>query len=306
MNALRFTLLTLFWGGSFIAIEQSLHVFPPMLAASFRMGFAGIIMGLAAVMTKAKGFSNIREFVWYVLSGTVAIGIPWVCLFWGEQYVAPAVASMINSGVPIFVAVWGICCFRSDKPKSREWVGVSLGFIGIFFIFSGPLFKTQNVGELKGLLAILCMAIFYGLGTNLIKRLGSSMGPRWSMFAQSIGGCMVSIPAAFVMGETWPNNWLNQPMGIVSLLYLAVFSTAIAWIFYFHLVHTWGSVRAASVTYTVPLVAIALDFLLKGHIPNLSEWLGMAIIFTGLYWMRSKPVNSTQINDNTIKAKHAA
>ncbi|HMQ10022.1 MAG TPA: DMT family transporter [Oligoflexia bacterium] len=306
MNTLRFILLTLFWGGSFIAIEQSLHVFPPMIAASVRMGLASLLMGLAAVLTQSKGFSNKKEFVLYVLSGSIALGIPWICLFWGEQYVAPAVASMINSGVPIFVAVWGISFFRSDQPKAQEWVGVSLGFVGIFFIFSKPLLQTQNVGELKGLLAILCMAIFYGLGTNLIKRLGASMGPKWSMFAQGLGGCLVSIPAALVMGESWPKNWLSEPSGTWALLYLAVFSTAIAWFFYFHLVHTWGSVRAASVTYTVPLVAIALDFLAKGHIPNITEWLGMSIIFIGLYWMRKKAKDRATVDTKKVKVKHAA
>lgn len=306
MNALRFIMLTLFWGASFIAIEQSLHVFPPMLAASFRMGFASLLMGLAALLTQSKGFSSKRDFLLYVLSGSVALGVPWVCLFWGEQYVAPAVASMINSGVPIFVAVWGISFFRSDQPKAQEWVGVTLGFVGIFFIFSKPLLQTQDVGELKGLLAILCMAVFYGLGTNLIKRLGASIGPKWSMFAQGIGGCLVSIPAAVFMGETWPHNWLTEPSGILSLLYLAIFSTAIAWFFYFHLIHTWGSVRAASVTYTVPLVAIALDFLVKGHVPHITEWLGMSIIFVGLYWMRKKPNSKIKMDGKKVKPNYAA
>lgn len=288
MDVLRFITLTFFWGGSFIAIEETLHVFPPMIAATFRMGFAGLLMGVWALLAGDPWFQDRKKFFMFALTGTVSIGIPWSLLFWGEQFVAPAVASMINSCVPIFVAIWGYSFFKAEKVKKNEWIGVCVGFIGIFFIFSRPLLQTKDAGEIKGLFAILLMAVFYGLGTNMIKGLGSKASARWVMLAQALGGCLVSLPMALAFGEQWPSDLQNHMSSVFSLLYLAVFSTALAFVFYFKLIHNWGSVRAASVTYTVPFVAIALDMIIKSRVPHVSEFVGMAIIFAGLLWMKKK------------------
>ena len=83
--------------------------------------------------------------------------------------------------------------------------------------------------------------------------------------------------------ETWP-AWSSvfAPRVLLAFLYLGVVATAIAWVIYFYLIREWGAVRAASVMYIVPVLAILWDLFFLGLTPGPNEMMGTACILLGV------------------------
>ena len=298
LNWVGFLLLGLFWGGSFLAIEYTVKLFPPFLAAALRISVAGVLLAFWALANgkRVGGPKGTRSKLFWL--GFIALGVPWGCLFWGEQYVAPAVASIINSTVPIFVFLFSWLLLQNERPNQNELLGVMLGFGGILFVFL-PAIEIIGVNPmlLAGMVAILTMATSYGLSTTIVRGLGSGIDASWSFFYQSIGAsAMLFAMSFFLEDHNTPWTQLFYSKSALSLLYLAIFSTAIAWVIYFKLIHVWGPVRAASVTYIVPMVSILFDWLIEGRIPKMSQLIGGGLILLGLIIMRKKRIILGGIN----------
>ena len=75
---------------------------------------------------------------------------------------------------------------------------------------------------------------------------------------------------------------LASPAAAISLVYLGVFSTAIAFLIYFHLIREWGAVRASAVTYVAPIIAVFWDYVFFRNIPNRFEILGVLAVLSGV------------------------
>lgn len=281
MNLARFILLSFFWGGSFLAIHKALAVFHPFQAASLRIGIAAVFLLIYALGFHRKLTFGWREAIPYIGVGVFSLGLPWSMLFYGEQYVAPAIASIINSAVPIFVIVFSVLLSRTEKADLPTYGSIGMGFIGILLVFSKPfLFPSDQAlrFELRGLLAILATAASYGLGTTMVKRLGTGVPASWGFVIQAIGGLGVTLGLSAWSGEPWKMSQFAPSIALAGIIYLAVFSTAIAWLFYFTLIHQWSAVRASMVTYMIPIVAIIADGFILRKLPHLLELGGVFTI----------------------------
>ncbi len=284
MNLLFFTLLVLFWGGSFIAIRFSVEAFPPFAAAAVRTSIATIFFLCVIWIQRLEWRGNWKTAFRVSTIGLLNFTIPWACLFWGEQSVNPALASILNSTVPLFVLLFSWWLLSDEPLTALKLAGVLLGFFGILFIFYPALSQVTLMEEsMPGMLAIIVMAVSYALGTIAFKRSVGLVPNRWNLALQ---GMMGSLSLIFLSWMTESLEWVGGLAQIskasMSLVYLGVFSTAIAWLMFSHLIRNWGALRASAVTYLVPMVAILLDWLYYGEWPAINALIGAALILSGV------------------------
>src|SRR5262249_15420975 len=153
-------------------------------------------------------------------------------------------ASILNSTVPIFVLLYSWALLSDEQPSPLKIGGVISGFLGVVVIFA-PTLVGQSMGgrTVYGMLAVIGMAAAYGLGAVLMKRWGhSSVDSRWNLILQGICGSMLLIVASFATeGTAWTGSFFGHPKAILAVLYLAIFSTAIAWLLFFKLIRVWGT-----------------------------------------------------------------
>lgn len=277
MNVLYFILLGIFWGGSFLAINLSLKGFSPFLAATLRVLIA-IIFCAIYIRHKKIPFPQKKYAVSAILNGTVSLGFPWVLLFWGEQFVEPALCSIINATVPIFTVIFAalILNAKEDRMSWNKWLGVIVGFIGIGVIFV-PALTGRSTRSIEGLAAVIGMAIFYGIGIAWLKKISPHMRNLMALFLNCAGALMVLIPFAVVYGFiNYAVTGEHLVTSLLALLYLSFFSTFIAFILFFKLVRDVGAAQASAVTYLSPIVSIILDWLF------LDRWIGNHALFGAL------------------------
>ncbi|WP_265111499.1 DMT family transporter [Halosolutus halophilus] len=253
-----FLLLAVLWGLSFPAIAVGLEYLPPLLFAAMRYDVAAILLlGYAAIRVGdwvPQGRHNVAAIVG---GGLFLIGGNGL-LFVGQQTVPSGVAAIIQALVPIFTALWAL--FLLDERLSAIGaVGVAIGFLGIGLVVQ-PDPNDLLAGDTAARLLIVLQVASVALGGVLIQRAGPTI-PRvpltgWSM----VVGALVLHTVSMGLGEV-PAGGATAPTAIGMVLYLGIFSTAIAFLIYFTILEEHGAFEAALVAYLVPVVATIVGVL---------------------------------------------
>jgi len=276
----------MFWGGSFVAIKFVVREFPPVFGAMLRVGVALLIL---TALFKISGRSvrvpfKTRWKMW--VAGLFAQGLPFSLLFWGECRISPGLAGIINGTVPIWTFILGIAATGLESFSARKFSGLCLGFFGIAVIFYPLIAFGGTRGEIFGTCAVFLMAISYAIGTLLNRALLSGKVQadfRANLYHQHCASLAFLIIVSAML-ERWPapRALISSSPALVSVLYLGLFSTAAAWLIYYHLIREWGAVHASTVTYLVPIMALFWDFVLFRNTPHVSELIGVLAILSGV------------------------
>jgi drug/metabolite transporter (DMT)-like permease len=279
-----FLLLAAMWGGSFVAIKYAVAAYPPVFSALLRVAIAlAALWAIFAVQGRALAApAPLRRRMW--AAGFFAMGLPFALLFWGETRISPGLAGILNGTVPLWTFVFGLALGEESFTRRRA-LGLALGFLGIAVICLPVVRFGGTSGELAGVAAVTAMAISYGIGTRLTKRILSAEGVdfRVNAFHQHIGGLATLIVASAYL-ERWPPvaAVVASPAALGASLYMGVFSTALAFLIYYRLIRDWGAVRASAVTYIAPIFALFWDFVFFRNLPRPAELIGVAIVLSGV------------------------
>lgn len=293
-----FLLLAAFWGGSFVAIKVALHSVEPSFAAALRLlvAFCALFIVFRLQKRSVSLPSGYRLKIWSL--GVLSIALPFGLLFWGEQSVSPGIAGILNGSVPIWTSLILFFVIRTQDRKDihvKSILGIVMGFIGILVVFF-PLLRNNLNAELLGALAIILMAVCYSLG-NILNRIVLTNGKGVSVISSLFHQHMASVVALFLFSYVvvgapdWKGFFQSTP-AILSTLYLGVCSTAFALGIYFYLLKEWGSVKVSSVAYLIPVFAILFDSLFFGNLPGVYGFLGISLIFIGVFFIRTSKTST--------------
>ncbi|MFD1017160.1 DMT family transporter [Winogradskyella rapida] len=273
-------LLSIIWGSSFILIKKSLLGLTAYQIGALRTVFTGIIL-LSFGFKKLKTIPK-DKWKWLLVSGLIGSFIPAFLIAIAETEIDSAVASVLNSLVPLNTILLGFAVFKITST-TRQVIGVIIGFIGtaILILKGAELNPNQNY-----LYAgyIIISTLMYAANINIIKRHLQDV----KALAIAAGNyAFISIPALIVLVFTgfFSADTSNQPeflsaMGYITIL--AVFGTALAKILYFKLVQMSTPVFASSVTYMMPVVALMWGILDGEHFSP-TQGLAAILILLGVF-----------------------
>jgi drug/metabolite transporter (DMT)-like permease len=283
VNYVLFVLLALFWSGSFLGIKITIEHCPPIFSAMVRIAISFVLLTIIFIsMRKPLQVSSaLRWRLW--LAGLFTQALPFILLFYGEQFIAPALASIINSTVSLWAFLITIFILRDKVALTySRAMGLMIGLGGVSMIFWPQIHDGMHTA-LFGLLAVLGMAFLYAIGSLLTKRLFSGKINLYANLWHQHCGSLTFLLLMSLCFEHWPSIHILMNVHLAAaFLYLGLFSTAIAWIIYFHLIRAWDPVRASSVMYAVPLLSIMWDYLFLHLLPGWNEFVGAVLILLGV------------------------
>ena len=273
-----FVTLATMWGLSFPAISVGLEHLPPLLFAAFRYDTAAILLlGYAVATTdswRPVGRSNLEAVLWGGLFLVAGNGL----LFIGQQTVPSGVAAIQQALVPIMTALWALL-FLGERISPVGAVGVGVGFLGVGLIVQ-PDPNNLLTGDTAGRLIILGQVISVSLGGVLVDRAAPSMErvamTGWAMLLAGVVLHALSLGA----GETAPPT-IPAPIALGAVIYLGVFSTALAFVIYFTILEKRGAFETSLVAYLVPVVATIAGAVLLGESVGLLTIVGFLVVFVG-------------------------
>ncbi|REG89554.1 DMT family transporter [Winogradskyella sediminis] len=272
--------LSVIWGSSFILIKKSL-----LGLTAFQLGaLRTIITGLLLI---GFGFNTLKtmpksKWKWLLLSGLLGSFIPAFFFAIAETEIDSAVASILNSLVPLNTILMGFAIFKITSTK-RQILGVIVGFIGTaLLILKGSALNPNQNYYYAGF--VILSTIMYAANVNIIKRYLQEVKP----LAIAAGSYIfILFPAIIVLlcSDFFTSATLNNPELISALFYitvLSVFGTAIAKVVFFKLVQLSTPVFASSVTYIMPIVALIWG-IIDGETFSLLQGLAALLILAGVY-----------------------
>ncbi|PSP67264.1 EamA family transporter [Halobacteriales archaeon QS_1_69_70] len=283
-TALFVTLATM-WGLSFPAISVGLEYIPPLLFAAFRYDTAAVLLlGYAAVSTdgwRPVGRNDRHAIVFGGLFLVAGNGL----LFIGQQTVPSGVAAILQAMVPIATALWALGLL-GERLSGVGSVGVALGFLGIALVVQ-PNPDSLLAGDTAGRLIILGQVASVSLGSVLVDRARPSMErvpmTGWAML---VGGLVLHL-LSLAAGEPVPAR-AAEPAAVGVVAYLGVFSTALAFIIYFTILHDRGAFEASLVAYLVPVVATVVGVAVLGERVGILSLVGFVVVFLGFALLKRR------------------
>ena len=278
-------LLAFIWGSSFILIKKGLVGFTPLQLGSLRI----IITALLLFLVGFKSLKNLPKntLKWIVISGFLGTFFPAFLFAYAETEIDSAIASILNSIVPINTIVFGFLAFKMHSSK-RQVLGVLTGFAGTFLLITNGASINPNQNYWYAFLVIIA-TVMYAFSINIIKRHLQNVSP----IAIAVGNFAIIIIPAFIVlifSGFFTSQVIQGPDFTISLFYiflLSLFGTAIAKVLFNNLVQISTPIFASSVAYIMPIIAVSWGFL-DGE--SFGFWQGVAtvIILLGVYLANSK------------------
>ncbi|EDP72660.1 hypothetical protein FBALC1_16202 [Flavobacteriales bacterium ALC-1] len=272
--------LSIIWGSSFILIKKSLLGLTAYQLGALRIIITGIIL-LIAGYSKLKTIPK-PKWKWLFISGVLGSFFPSFFFAIAETEIDSAVASILNSLVPLNTILLGFAVFKIASTK-RQILGVIIGFIGtaILILKGSELNPNQNY-LYAGF--VIASTIMYAANVNIIKRYLQDVKP----LAIAAGNFVfIVIPALIILlftdfftSERFNNP--NLPNALIYVVILSVFGTALAKVLFNKLVQISTPVFASSVTYIMPIVALIWG-IIDGESFSLIQGLAALLILAGVY-----------------------
>lgn len=277
--------LALIWGSSFILMKRGLEVYSSEEVAALRILIAFLF--LSPLIFRHVKKPMLKHWKAFIGMGVLGNFIPAFLFTKAETGISSSLAGMLNSLTPLFTLLLGVLMFNV-KTRWINAIGIMIGFVGAIGLLTVGKSVDLNNNLLFGFYIVLA-TICYGLSVNIIKKSLNDVNPiTATVWAMMFIGPMAGL---YLFGNTdFTSRLASNPKALESLGYvsiLAIFGTALSVIVFNVLIRQTTALFASSVTYLIPIVAMAWGIFDNEAILPL-HFLWIILILLGVYLVNKK------------------
>ncbi|WP_421581043.1 DMT family transporter, partial [Shinella sp. M31] len=262
-------------------IKIGVETIPPVTLIAARTLIAG---SLLLVLVKARGLSLPRDRAsWgrFLFQACLNSVFPFTLIAWAEQTTDAGLATILNSTSPIFTFLLTVLITRHEAVTGRKLFGVCAGLLGVCLIVGFEALAGLGHQALAQI-AIVVATISYA-GAAIFGRNFGGMDPMLPAAGSMVCGAILLIPVSLIVDRPWTLTPADS--SLVALLGLSVFSTALAFVIYFRLLQTLGSVGTTAQAYLRVPIGVAIGVLFLGERLMPMAWLGLVCVLAGVIAM---------------------
>ena len=274
---LAFAAIYIIWGTTYLAIRIAVETIPPFFMAGVRFILAGII---TFVFLRVRGAPMPKRLHW---RSAVIIGLFLLVggnglVTWSEQQVPSGIAALVVATVPLWITLFDWLTFRRTRPNKKVAAGLVLGFLGIGLLIGPRLFQeTADISWTSWLILIMA-PVLWSLGSLYSRQAKLPESAFMSTAMEMLAGGILLLLAGFITGEaTQLNVEQISTRSLVSMLYLTIFGSIVAFTAYVWLLKSVQATRVATYTYVNPIIAIFLGWLILSE-PVTPQMLAAVVI----------------------------
>jgi drug/metabolite transporter (DMT)-like permease len=276
-SALIFALVGLLWGIPYlfikVAVDEETGYSPAIVV------FGRVLIGAAILIPLAikdrSIFAALRGGKFVAFYALLEMVIPWILIGTAEQRISSGLAGLLIASVPIWSNL--ITYFQGDQEalEKNRILGIGVGFIGVVLIVG--IESLTGSSDPLSIVMVIVAAIAYAYAIIMIRQ----KLPDVSGIA--INGVAMAMTAIFYLPFTialWPDHSI-APEATYSVIALGIFSTGIAFIFFFALIDDIGPTRASMVTYWNTAIAVILGILILSEPITAGIAIGLPLVMLG-------------------------
>src|SRR3989441_3715288 len=273
-------ILCCIWGSTWLFIKLGLADLPPITFAGIRFVIAFLILASLVIVRHARWPRTVSDWVLIAISGALQFGLNYGLVFWGEQHISSGLAAVLQSTFPAFGLVIAHFYLAHERLTMVKVVGVLLGVLGVAVIFSDQLSIAGKMA-LLGSMALVLSAFFGSYSNVLVKAYGGKIDPQVLAAGQMVFG-FVPLLAIGIPTEGNPLRYHWTAMAVVSLLYLVVVGSVIAFALFYWLVRNMDVTHTMLIALVTPVVAVILGMIVLHEKLNWRLLAGGACIISGI------------------------
>jgi drug/metabolite transporter (DMT)-like permease len=268
------------WGSTWLAITFQLGKVAPEASVFYRFLLASLIVFGYCLARRLPLRYALREHLWIALLGVLMFSVSYIFVYYAEQHVVSGLVAVGYSASPMLGLI-GMRVFFGT-PMSRLLVlGSILGMVGIALVFWPEFAKLQGdrdtaLGAIYTVVAVLVSAF----GAIVAQRNQRANLPLWQSLAWGmLYGALFSLGVTLATGQALTFE-ATLPY-VLSLAYLAVLGSILAFAAYLTLLHRVGAARAGYIGVMVPIVALVISAAFEGFRWHALTWAGIAVSVAG-------------------------
>jgi drug/metabolite transporter (DMT)-like permease len=281
MKTLFFYAVTvLIWGSTWFAIKLQLNSVPSQVSVAYRFALAALILFAWCWIRRLPLKFSFREHLWLMLQGITVFSTNYVLFYEAEKHLVSGSVAIIFSILVVFNILNNWFFFRV-KPTYQVIGGAALGLLGIVLTFWHELFNLgSSLDNVLGIALSLVGTVCASFGNMIFARLRKDGMPivQGNAFGMLYGTVVLFAYACFSGGKF---SFDSSPSYILSLLYLSLFGSVIAFGCYLTLVGRIGADRAAYCSVLFPIVALCLSASFEGYRLNAVSGFGIVLVLAG-------------------------
>jgi len=273
-------LLSLIWGSTWIFIKVGLRDLPPITFAGIRFLIAGGVLLAIVSWQKLTIPRDRRQLGWLVGTGLISITVNYGLVFWGETRIPSGLAAVLQAMIPVFGLLIAPYFLPAEGLTRQRLAGVLVGFTGVAVIFYEQT-GIDGWGAAQGSLALLLSSLCTALGNVLVKSKLQHLDPTIIAAGQMVFG----FPPLLLFGwwlEGSPVQLQWTSTAILSLLYLALIGSALAFMLYYWLVTRIEVTTTMMISLVIPVIALLIGAVAVGERLTFSILAGSLIIIAGI------------------------
>jgi drug/metabolite transporter (DMT)-like permease len=286
--ATLFVVPTLLWGSTWYAITFQLGVVAPAASVVYRFALAAALLAAWCAATGRSLAFTARDHLWIAAQGAPMFGLGYVLIYHAEQYIASGPLAVLFATI-VFANLAGARIFFGDELTPRAVAGAVLGVGGVALLFLPEFALLQaDLRTVRGVAYGLASVLLASAGNMVAVRNSQAGLPLLPVVAWGMGyGAAVAGAAAVLGGAAWTFD--ARAGYVLSLAYLAVFGSIVAFGTYLTLVARIGAGPASYVGVAIPVIAMIVSTLFESYRWTLPALAGIVLVVTGNLLVLWKP-----------------
>jgi len=289
---LAFAAIYVIWGSTYLGIRFAVETIPPFPMAGTRFIMAGSIL-YALCWVRGARRPSLVHWRSALIVGSLMLLIANGLVTWAEQRIASGTAALLIATEPLWIVLFDWLRTRGKPPIRRVIVGLVMGLLGTFLLIGPADVVSGHHMDLLGAGAVVVAGASWALGSLCSSEVplppSRLQGTAMEMLVGGVLLCLVGL----IAGQWGQLDWAAvTTRSWVSLLYLALFGSIIAFSSYIFLMRATTPARVSTYAYVNPVIAVLLGWAIAGESLTLRMMIAAAIIIAGVVLITdSRPTN---------------
>ena len=278
---LLLTILALIWASAFFNIKIATYSYGPVTIAFLRVFFGAIPVLLLCYFKKIKIEAFSKDWHWFAMIGFINLVAPFFLIAYGVKSVQSNLAAILMSTTPLSSTVLAHFYTKNEKFNLIKTIGILIGFSGIVFLFSDNLLIDEN--NFTSALLILLGSTCYVIGGVLTLKISKKKNENVTG-SILIWAIIILMPLASFIEQPW--QLTPRLDSTISVIYLGLVSTGIAWLLRFRILVNNGLIFQSQVSYLIPIFGTILSYIFLKEIITIKVLISLIAVSIGIYFVR--------------------
>lgn len=272
-------LLSLIWGGSFLAIRTALDEVPVVTSVAYRVGFAALALLAWLRLSGQRLPRDARTWYGFAVMGLLNNAIPFLLMAWGQLHIPVGLTAILNATTAVFGVLVAAVVFADERLSPRRLCGVGLGLGGVVTAIGPANLLNLSVTSVAQM-AVLAGTFSYALAGAWGRARFGGISPTIAATGMLVCSALMTVPVALVIDG--PPHLPREMSTYLAVAYYALVSTAFAYLLYYRVLAMAGAGNVLLCTLLVVPVSITLGAVFRGEALAPSNLVGFAVLALGL------------------------